>query len=341
VSRRRKARTAVLYVATLAREFRWTLLAAVALVLLGAVLYGITPHAALGGRKPLPVVALYGAWMALFAQPILSPPETWYLALLDAVYPLFGFVLVGEGIVRLSMLVMSKEQGEAKWMTVMASTYRNHVVLCGVGHLGFRTLAQLVAAGVEVVAIEKNTGARFMAEAKATGVPVLVRDMKDDAALVEAGVPHARCIIIATDDDMANLEVALDARRMNPGIRIVMRMFDQQIASKVRDAFSIDQAFSAAALAAPAVAAMAVGSGVLASYAIGDVTHVAAEVEIATGSPLAGRAVADVESEWRVLIGAQNGERPGAGAKLAAKDRVVVHGAADAAARFAANARGS
>ena len=52
-------------------------------------------------------------------------------------------MLVGEGIVRLSMLVISKEQGERKWMKVMASTYRDHVVLCGLGHLGFRILGQL------------------------------------------------------------------------------------------------------------------------------------------------------------------------------------------------------
>src|SRR5437588_197156 len=82
------------------------------------------------------------------------------------------------------------------------------------------------------VALEKEATGRFLNDAKATGVPVLVRDMKEDQALVDAGVPFARAIINATNDDMANLEVALDARRLNPKIRIIMRLFDQQIADK-------------------------------------------------------------------------------------------------------------
>ena len=88
-------------------------------------------------------------------------------------------------------------------------------------------------------------------------MPVLVRDMKEDQALIDAGVQHARTIIIATNDDMANLEVALDARRMNPKIRVIMRLFDQRIADKFKEAALIDEAFSSAALAAPMVAEMA------------------------------------------------------------------------------------
>ena len=159
-SRRRRARTIALYVKSLVGEFRWTLLFLIAAQAVGTTLYVITPHAALGGRAPSLMQAFYGAWMALFAQPILSPPETWYLTLVCAIYPLFGFILVGEGIVRLSLLVISKEQGERKWMKVMASTYRDHVVLCGLGHLGFRILGQLRSAGVAVVALEKDPNGR-------------------------------------------------------------------------------------------------------------------------------------------------------------------------------------
>ncbi|HZS36913.1 MAG TPA: NAD-binding protein [Polyangia bacterium] len=343
-SRRHKLKTAALYVRTLVHEFRWTLLFLAAAQLTGTTLYAITPHRALAGFAPSLMQSFYGAWMALFAQPILSPPETWYLAMVCAIYPLFGFVLVGEGVVRLSTLIISKQQGERKWMKVMASTYRDHVVLCGLGHLGFRILGQLRAAGVSVVAVEKAADGRFMGEAKATGIPILINDMKDDNALIEAGVPHARCIIIATDDDMANLEVALDAKRMNPAIRVVLRMFDQQIASKVKDAFTIDHAFSSAALAAPIVAAMSSDAGVLASYPIGDVAHLTAELAIASGSALTGRTVADLESRYsarvlalRVSSGATPSLPPPT-AILSPGDRVIVHVAAERMAPLAAAA---
>src|SRR6185436_18950844 len=127
---------------------------------------------------------------------------------------------------------------------------RDHVVLCGLGHLGFRVLEQLIASGIPVVVLEKDERGRALPAAKAMGAPILIRDMKEDQSLIDAGIRHARAVIIATNDDMANLEVALDSRRLNPAIRVVMRLFDQQIAQKISGALSIDVAFSSSALAA-------------------------------------------------------------------------------------------
>src|SRR5207245_5337464 len=142
------------------------------------------------------------AWMALFAQPTFSPPAPASLMVLYAVYPVLGFMLVGEGVVRLALLMISRRRGEKEWMLVLASTYRDHVVLCGLGHLGFRVLEQLVQSGTPIVCIEKDTGGRFLDDAKRTGVPILVRDMKDDQALIDDGVQHARAIGIAIQEDM-------------------------------------------------------------------------------------------------------------------------------------------
>jgi hypothetical protein len=254
--RRADLRTVSLYAIRMLREFAGTLFALFAMVMVGGFLYHVTEFAALGGKHPPALMAFYASWMSVLAQQVL-PPETWYLEVLTGVYPLFGFVLVGEGIVRLGMLMISRKEGEKEWMKVMASTYRDHVVLCGLGHLGYRVLGQLIHSGTPVVCIEKDNAGRFLEDAKRTGVPILVRDMKEDQALIDAGIEHARAIIIATNDDMANLEVALDSRRMNPKIRIIMRQFDQQIADKLRETKLIDEAFSSAALAAPMVADMA------------------------------------------------------------------------------------
>jgi hypothetical protein len=259
--RRRDLRTPILYVYTLLKEFRWTIFLLIASVLFGGTLYALTPHKEFGDQPPPLMISYLSAWLAMFAQPLLSPPETWYLAILCGIYPLLGFGLVGEGIVRVGMLIMSRKQGEKEWMLVKASTHRDHVVLCGLGHLGYRILLQMLRSGAQVVAIEKESDARFVAEAKATGIPVLIRDMTEDQALVDAGIEHARVIVIATNNDLGNIEVALDARRYNPKIRVILRMFDQQIADKFKDAQLIDEAFSSAALAAPIVADLALRAG--------------------------------------------------------------------------------
>jgi Trk K+ transport system NAD-binding subunit len=221
-------------------------------------------------------------------------------------------------------------------MNVKASTYRDHVVLCGLGHLGYRVLLHLVAQKQDVVCIEKHENGRFVSPAKLLGVPVLIRDMKDDDALIAAGVPVARVLLAATNDDIANLEVALDARRMRPSIRVAIRLFDQQLAEKLRQTFAFDSVFSSSALAAPAVAAIAFDRRILASFDVGGVATVAAEVTVS--ERLAGRTVASVEAAHQARVLGVTGEAGtravGPDVPLRAGDRLVVHVAADALAEL-------
>lgn len=297
-----RLKLAWLYLLAMLHEFRWTLLFLVIAVLVAAALYLITPLEQLGGKRPSLSTSLYGGWMALLAQPIYTPPEAWYLKFITSVYPIFGVLLIGEGMVRFALLMISRKHGEKEWMRVMASTYRDHVVLCGLGHLGARVLRELHAAKIPVVVIEKNQEGRFLTLTKELGVPVLLRDMTEDQALVDAGVEHARVIIIATNSDMGNLEVALDARRMNPKIRVIMRLYDQQIASKISSAMMIDAAFSSSALAAPMVAAMAMNANVLGASLIAGVPHVTCELKLSNDTRLAGQSIDKIEAAENLRV---------------------------------------
>lgn len=334
---RRNLQTGWLYAKAILKQFRVSLLTLLLAVLIGGALHYIAPQPLPEPREGTPsqvLMSLYSAWMALLAEPVRNPPPTWYLGIVNAVYPLLGFALLGESLYRLVILIVSREKGEKEWMKVMASTYRDHIVLCGLGHLGYRILQQLLASGAKVVAIEGDASGRFLAEAKATGAPILVRDVREDQALIDAGVPDARTIIIATNDDMANLEVAMDARRMNPNVRIIMRMFDQGIADKIRDAAFIDEAFSPPALAAPLVAAMAHDTGVLSSFQMAGVGYVTGSVDIHLGSSLVGRAVSAIEKDYNVrvlLMGDERAAHPpaNASAPLHAGSRIVVHAERD------------
>jgi Trk K+ transport system NAD-binding subunit len=321
-----------LYARALLREFRATIGAAACAVLLGGLIIGLSePH-------PPFATALLAAWMAMFAEQVVGAPDSWHLALLYGAYPLVGVVIVGEGIVRLALLMASRTRGEKEWMRVMASTFRDHIIVCGLGHLGFRVFTDLSGRGAKLVAIELDEKCRFLAQAKATGNAVFVRDMKDDQCLVDAGVVHARTIVLATNDDMANLEAALDARRLNPTIRVVLRLFDQQIAAKIADAFKIDQAFSSSALAAPSVAAMAHGAAgrkVRATYDVAGVPHLTVELDVPSGSALVGRKVGDLEAAEGVRILARGGALPRAEDLVAAGDVLLIHARADHAERLA------
>jgi Trk K+ transport system NAD-binding subunit len=345
--RSRELRTTWLYLLAILNEFRWTIAALVLLILAGGILYRLTPHAQFGGARPDWFTAIYGAWMAMLAQPVVAPPQPWHLTLLAGFYPVLGFLLIGEGVVRLALLLMSKRHGEKEWMMVMASTCRDHVILCGLGHLGIRVFEQLLASSVDVVAIEIDAAGRFVAQAKATNAPVLIRDMKEDQSLIDAGVEHARAIIICTNDDMANVEVALDSRRLNPHIRVIMRLFDQQIARKISGALAIDAAFSASALAAPIVAAMSLQSKVLTSTMIAGAAHLIAEVKIEPASSLVGKRIDELEVGYcaRVLSRAPTSgasqSSPSAATQIENGDVLTVYSAANQLPTIAAAAHGS
>jgi Trk K+ transport system NAD-binding subunit len=331
--RRRSLQVAALYTLAVVREFRWTLLGIAAAVLFGGFLFYITP---VNGERPGPMNALFGGWMALLAQPLYNPPPNWYLAIVCGFYPLIGAVLIGEGVFRLALLMTSRRRGEKEWVRIMASTYRDHVIVCGIGHLGVRVIENLVQAQIPCVALERSKTARFVAHAAELNVPILIRDMKEDQALKDAGVEHARAIVICANDSLGNLEVALDARRMNPKIRVVMRLFDEQIVQKLSDAMDIDVAFSSSMVAAPIVTAMALQCNtsnatakVLSSTMIDGVCHVAAELHVTPGSALIGKKVGEVERsfEAKLLARSNNGTKTEStpDTTIAAGDRLVVH----------------
>lgn len=280
-------------------EFRWTLLSLCLAAAVGTAVFATGTVDA--GQRPGFWRALYGAWMALLAQQVFTPGP-WYVGLINAIYPLLGLVLIGEGVIRFGWLMISRRRGEKEWMNVMASTYRDHVIIAGLGHLGYRIYEQLRDANVDVVIVDTDDDNPFVLQAKADGAAVLIRDMQEDQSLIDAGVQHARAIIIATNKDMANLEAALDARRMNPNIRVVMRLFDQRIAEKIRGALTVDVAFSSSSLAAPIVAAMALETKVLSSIVIGGVPHVVSELKISSTSALAGKRVDEIEQGYSMRI---------------------------------------
>jgi Trk K+ transport system NAD-binding subunit len=149
-------------------------------------------------------------------------------------------------------------------------------------------------------------------------------DARNDHVLRAAGVERAKAVICATGDDLANLETALDVKRMSPPTRVLMRMFDQGLAGKVGGAMALDQSFSTSALAAPLVAIRATRPEVLAAYRLGPAIRVTAA--LAAGRAAQGLRVGDLEARCGCRVVARNGGGDGLGPDLAlaAGDEVVV-----------------
>jgi Trk K+ transport system NAD-binding subunit len=219
---------------------------------------------------------------------------------------------------------------------------RNHIVLCGLGHVGMRILEQLRKLGEAVVIIEKEEQNRFLDEVRALDVPVLIGDVRFPSTLERANVKEARSIIAATNDDLVNLEVALNARTVRPDIRVVLRMFDANLAHKIRSGFGIKTTFSTSALAAPAFALAAVDPAVVGSFYVGEDLLLILHLVVGRGSKLDGMPVGDLENQGGLSVLCHEtaaGERrlhPPDSVRLAAEDKITLSCAADACTRIKA-----
>lgn len=218
---------------------------------------------------------------------------------------------------------------------------RDHVVLCGLGNVGFRVLEHLRKLDEPVVVLEQNENGRFVPEARRMGVTVIIGDMRLSSALERAGVREAKALIAASDTDLANLEAALNARALNDGIRIVLRMFDQNLADKVRSGFRLETAFSTSALAAPAFAMAAVDPAVVGSFFVDDDLMLNLEITVRAGSPLAALTTRELERRGGLSVlahrSAATGERvlhPPEPLPLAAGDAIFVSTVAAGARRL-------
>src|SRR6266478_5467813 len=137
-----------------------------------------------------------------------------------------------------------------------------HIVVCGLGNVGFRVVEHLLEYDERVVVVEQQRDSRFLATARRLGVPVIVGDATVLAVLRQAHAATARAVVAATDNELVNLEIGLLARELNPRQRVVLRLYDTNLAKTLREAANIRLALSIPTLAAPAFVAALFGDRV-------------------------------------------------------------------------------
>ncbi|MBI5545197.1 MAG: NAD-binding protein [Deltaproteobacteria bacterium] len=295
---RQRVHVQLRYLWALLKRFRVTFLLLATVQIAGSLIFwlGYTRN----GAGISLAQAMGNTYFLMLGQPALEMPDSWWLVLTEAVIPVLGIAVLADGLVRFGFLFFAKHRNDKEWIAVQALTLKNHVVLCGAGRIGYRVLGRLQKLGMDVVVVERNENAPFAAAIRDEGVPLLIDDLRSHNALEVTNIRAARAIVCATDDDLANLNIALDARRFNPKIRVVMRLFDDDLVRKVEDAFQVE-AFSTSSLAAPAFAAAALDSCIRTSFDIGDQMVVVGEVRV-VGPPLLELTVARAQDEVGIRV---------------------------------------
>jgi voltage-gated potassium channel len=277
--------------------------------------------------------ALYAMLMMAAFQPVLDLPQNGALQLLFFIWPFVSLYLLGRGALSFALLLLDKRNRRDAWDMALATTYRDHMIVCGLGKVGYRVVQELHDLGYEVVAIEHNLQGPFNEAVRALGVPVLIGDIRQEELLRTAGVPHCLALIIVSHDDLTNLDAALSAREIRPDVHIVMRVFNDALARKLESSFGIRTAFSISATAAPTLAAAALLRGVRHALHVSGRLLSTIEIVVQRGSRLDSHFIGRIEHqvhasviELRRANQATTDLHPRRDYRLSAGDEIVVLG---------------
>jgi len=211
-----------------------------------------------------------------------------------------------------------------------------HVLVIGLGAVGMEVAKLLVAAGADVVVVEKSESNRHLGQARALGLPVVIADATQPQTLESVSLASAAAVAVLTSDDLANLETGLAVRdQLGPrwgSTPVVLRIFDPQLARSVRRNFGFTFVRSTAALAAPWFVGAALGLDVLNTFYVGDEPLLVARLTVSAGGGLNGLAMRDLAARTRVLALSRAGEEenlehpPRRGTRFRAGDQAYLIG---------------
>lgn len=135
-------------------------------------------------------------------------------------------------------------------------TYKDHVILCGLGRLGYYIADELQKTGERIVVIESNQESVSIEYFRNLGIDVYIGNARQPNVLQDAGAEQCRALISVINDDYANLEIGLNARYFQPDLRLVLRIFDQSMADVIKEKFDIHLTKSVSFIAAEKFASL-------------------------------------------------------------------------------------
>ena len=134
----------------------------------------------------------------------------------------------------------------------MAKRLENHVIIVGAGHLGKRIIERLMGMGIKfclVVLPEDKEGNELVLKLLKMGMPIVFGHATVEETLIKAGLKKAKAIIIAINDDATNMIIAERAKKINPSVRTVVRIFNDALAELALKSGFADEVLSTTAIA--------------------------------------------------------------------------------------------
>jgi len=253
-----------------------------------------------------PVNSLVEAIYIILTITFLQPPNRdfpthYVLQSFHFFMPIVGIIMLAQGLADFGTLLFNRRSRTKEWEMAVASTLNKHIILVGLGHLGYRVALKLHEMGEQITAIEFNPDTDTLNVVRNLGIPVIHEDATRPSTLEAANINDARTIILASQNDAVNLQIALKARSMNAKIKVVARIFDEDFAHALQDQFGFI-ALSATEMAAPVFAAAASGVDVTNPISIEGQLLSLARLIVSENASFAEKTVGYVEDNFHLNV---------------------------------------
>lgn len=190
------------------------------------------------------------------------------------------------------------------------ATRQESVVIIGAGNVGLAVAQALEARPerVRVKLIERNRGRAEDAADALNRTIVLNGDGLSAELLEEAAVPRADAVLAITDDDKTNILAAVRAKQA--GAKLAISLVNDPTLMSLMEPLDIDAFINPRASTVSTILRHIRHGRVRDIYSIGDAEAEVIEAQVLSTSPIAGRAVRDIEFPEGALMGAvQKGDR--------------------------------
>ncbi|MFM1841757.1 MAG: hypothetical protein RLZZ490_490 [Cyanobacteriota bacterium] len=239
-------------------------------------------------------VLLLGGYGDLFENLEQAKQNRWLLQPLSLLLTLAGTAAVG------ILYALLTENLLAKQFSLIPRRLNfpaeNHVVIVGFGRVGQR-VARILHEWRQSFVCITLTG--DLSRLQQDGIPLIREDLP--ACLTSAKLTKAKSIVVVTDEDLVNLEVALLAQKLNPTADLIIRTNKTGLSNSLMGLLPQAEVLDIYRLAAEVFVGAAFGENIINLFQVSQNTVLVTEYQIEAQDTLVGLLIGEVAYGYGVV----------------------------------------
>jgi Trk K+ transport system NAD-binding subunit len=240
-------------------------------------------------------ILLLGGYADLFGDFTLDAEIPWWLQFFGLLLTVVGTAFVGVLYALLTEALLSAKL--QLFQSRPPIPQNDHVVIIGLEKFGQRIATILDDLKKSCVGIAFNPD---FEQSNLPNIPLIIGNLKE--SLDKAKLNKAKSVVIATNQEILNLEIALMTRAINPDIPLVISTYTKDLSKKLTNLLNNVQILSCYEVEAEVFVGAAFGENIINLFRLNNRTILVTEYQIEEGDTLNGLLLTEIVYGYGVLV---------------------------------------